>query len=57
MDRERRLFEMDRRMEVKMRLAAKKAARQGQTGGLAIDLEGLPERQVVTRLIEKVRRL
>jgi hypothetical protein len=57
MDREKRLFEMDRRMELKMRLAAKKAIRQGQTGGLALDLEGLPERQVVTRLIEKVRRL
>ncbi len=57
MEKERRLFEMDRRMEVKMRLAAKKAGRQGQTGGLALDLEGLPERQVVTRLIEKVRRL
>jgi hypothetical protein len=57
MDKEKRLFEMDRRMEVRMRLAAKKASRQGQTGGLALDLEGLPERQVVTRLIEKVRRL
>jgi hypothetical protein len=57
MDKEKRLFEMDRRMELRMRLAAKKASRQGQTGGLALDLEGLPERQVVTRLIEKVRRL
>lgn len=57
MEREKRLFEMDRRMELKMRLAAKKAVRQGQTGGLALELEGLPERQVVTRLIEKVRRL
>jgi hypothetical protein len=56
-EREKRLFEMDRRMELKMRLAAKKANRQGQTGGLALELEGLPERQVVTRLIEKVRRL
>ena len=57
MDREKRLFEIDRRMELKMRLAAKKASRLGQTGGLALELEGLPERQVVTRLIEKVRRL
>ena len=57
MDKEKRVFEMDRRMELKMRLAAKRASRQGQTGGLALDLEGLPERQVVTRLIEKVRRL
>jgi hypothetical protein len=57
MNKEKRMFELDRRMELKLRLAAKKANHQGQTGGLALDLEGLPERQVVTRLIEKVRRL
>jgi|MudIll2142460700_1097286.scaffolds.fasta_scaffold1294562_2 hypothetical protein len=57
MNKEKRLFELDRRMELKLRLAAKKANNQGQTGGLGLDLEGLPERQVVTRLIEKVRRL
>jgi hypothetical protein len=57
MNKEKRLFELDRRMELKLRLAAKKANHLGQTGGLALDLEGLPERQVVTRLIEKVRRL
>ncbi|MCJ7676411.1 MAG: hypothetical protein MUO35_01650 [Anaerolineales bacterium] len=57
MSREKRLFELDRRMELKLRLAAKKAANPGQTGGLALDLEGLPERQVVSRLIDRVRRL
>lgn len=57
MSKDKRVFEMDRRMELKLRLAAKKAAHPGQTGGLALDLDGLPERQVVTRLIEKVRRL
>jgi hypothetical protein len=57
MSKDKRLFEMDRRMEIKLRLAAKKAAHPGQTGGLALDLEGMPERQVVSRLIEKVRRL
>jgi hypothetical protein len=57
MSKEKRLFELDRRMELKMRLAAKKAANLGQTGGLTLDLEGLPERHVVSRLIERVRRL
>jgi hypothetical protein len=44
-------------MELKLRLAAKKAAVQGQTGGLVLELEGLPDRHVVTRIIERVRRL
>jgi len=57
MSKEKRLFELDRRMELKLRLAAKRAANPGQTGGLALDLEGLPERQVVSRLIDRVRRL
>jgi hypothetical protein len=57
MGKDRRVFEVDRRMELKMRLAAKKAAAQGQTGELPMELGGYPERQIVTRLIERVRRL
>jgi hypothetical protein len=57
MSKDRRVFEIDRRMELKLRLAAKKAAVQGQTGGLVLELEGLPDRHVVTRIIERVRRL
>ncbi len=57
MSKDRRVFEVDRRMELKMRLAAKKLGAPGQTGGLSLELEGLPDRQVVARLIERVRRL
>lgn len=56
MSKDRRVFEADRRMELKMRLAAKKAT-QGQTGELPMDLGGYPERQIVAKLIERVRRL
>ena len=57
MVKDRRVFEMDRRMELKLRLAAKKAAILGQTGGLSLGLEGLPDRHLVARIIERVRRL
>ncbi len=57
MGKDRRFFEVDRRMELKMRLAAKKAAAEGQTGELPMELGGYPERHIVARLIERVRRL
>ncbi len=57
MAKDRRVFEVDRRMELKMRLAAKKAVAQGQTGELVLEVSGAPERQLVARLIERVRRL
>jgi hypothetical protein len=51
----RRLFETDRKMELRLRLAAKKAAVQAQANGsVAIEMEPLPERQVLDRLIERV---
>ncbi len=54
---DRRLFEYDRRMELKLRLAAKRATEPAR-GDLALpELGPLPEREVVDRLIEKVRRL
>jgi hypothetical protein len=54
----RRLFESDRKMELRLRLAAKRAAIQAQANGsMAIEMEPLPERQVLDRLIERVRRL
>jgi hypothetical protein len=54
---DRRLFEHDRRMELKLRLAAKRAMEPVQ-GDLSLpELGALPEREVVDRLIEKVRRL
>lgn len=53
----RRLFETDRRMELKMRLAAKRAAVAEPVTAVALDLEGPPDRQVLSKLIERVRRL
>jgi hypothetical protein len=54
---DRRLFEHDRRMELKLRLAAKRAL-EPVRGDMALpELGALPEREVVDRLIEKVRRL
>jgi hypothetical protein len=56
-DRARRMFEHDRRMEFKLRLAAKRADEAGPPAGTALVLDGLPDRQILDRLIEKVRRL
>ncbi len=54
--KEKRLFEADRRMELKLRLSAKRAGAEDlvETGPLATDP---PERELVTRLIERVRKL
>ncbi len=54
--KQKRLFEADRRMELKLRLLAKRAGSEdlAETGPLAADL---PERELVTRLIERVRKL
>jgi hypothetical protein len=53
----RRLFETDRRMELKMRLAAKRAAIAEPATAAALELDGPPDRHVVSKLIERVRRL
>jgi hypothetical protein len=55
-DRQRRMFEVDRRMELRLRLVAKRA-NTGEAGGTSPLSPVLPERDLVTRLIEKVRRL
>lgn len=54
--KQKRLFEIDRRMELKMRLTAKKAGTGDlpDTGPLNPDA---PEQELVSRLIERVRRL
>ncbi len=54
---ERRLFEVDRRMELKMRLAAKKAAQSVRQGMLPLAFPEPPEREVVERLLDRVRSL
>jgi hypothetical protein len=54
--KQKRLFETDRRMELKMRLSAKRAESGDlpETGPLAPDAPG---QEVLSRLIERVRRL
>lgn len=54
---ERRLFEVDRRMELKMRLAAKRAGQASRQQVLPLDFAALPEREVVERLLDRVRSL
>ena len=54
--KQKRLFETDRRMELKLRLMAKRAGTEelADTGPLALNI---PERELVRRLIERVRQL
>lgn len=54
--KQKRLFEIDRRMELKLRLSAKKAvaADLPETGPLSLDAPG---QEVLSRLIDRVRRL
>lgn len=55
--KKKRLFEYDRRMELRLRLAAKRAGEpllSGNQGGLLIEL---PEKDLLDRLIDRVRRL
>jgi len=51
------LFESDRKMELKLRLALKQAVDSGGQGSV-LNLEGKqPPKELVTRLIAKVRKL
>jgi hypothetical protein len=53
----RRLFEIDRRMELRLRLAAKKLGSRHPRGSQAIVVVDPPKREMVDRLIERVRKL
>ncbi len=52
----RRIFEHDRRMELKLRIAAKRVNGGSQAQGM-LQLGELPEREIVDRLIRRVQRL
>jgi len=54
--REQRVFEMDRKVELRLRLALKKYRKERQIYFLPITPEIL-EPEMVTRIIERVRRL
>lgn len=54
--KQKRLFDVDRRMELKLRLAAKRAddGDLAETGPLSAEV---PEREMLSKLINRVRRL
>lgn len=54
--REQRIFEMDRKVELRLRLAMKKYPKHRQTYFMPITPEIL-EPEMVARIIERVRRL
>jgi hypothetical protein len=55
--RSKRMFESDRKMELRLRVALKQVADAGASGSLPM-LDGqLPPKELVNRLIAKVRRL
>lgn len=56
-ENKQRIFEIDRRMELRLRLAAKRLGDRERFGPVAEYIAGQPEREVVDRLIERVRRL
>ena len=53
----RKVFETDRRMELRLRLAAKKAKTFNGPVLVPNYASRIPEREIVTRIIERVRRL
>ena len=55
-EKQRRVFEVDRRMELRLRLVAKQAELGDASGTSPLNHE-LPERDLVSRLIARVRRL
>lgn len=50
------LFESDRRMELRVRLAIKRVEETGRDRAISLD-SPLPPRELVDRLIDRVRRL
>ncbi|MEE9507659.1 MAG: hypothetical protein V3V44_00090 [Anaerolineales bacterium] len=53
----RKVFETDRRMELRLRLAAKKARVASEPVMIPQYATRIPERELVTRIIERVRTL
>jgi hypothetical protein len=53
----RKIFETDRRMELRLRLAAKQIGNERSKGSLSEILTRPPEPEVLDRLIQRVRSL
>ena len=53
----KQVFRIDRRMQLRLRLAAKRAGGQGQSSSIAMPYYDFPERELLDKIIERVRRL
>jgi hypothetical protein len=53
----KRVFEVDRRMELRLRLAAKKAQSNSKEVLVPLYATGMPEPEVINRIIERIQRL
>lgn len=55
--KDQKMFKSDRRKQLRLRLTAKKARGGGQSDTLILPLYEFPERELLNRIIERVRRL
>ena len=55
--KKKQVFKKDRRKQLRLRLATKRAGGQGQTSSIAMPYYEFPERELLDRIIERVRRL
>jgi len=53
----KQVFKSDRRKQLRLRLAAKRAGGRGQFSLFALPYYEFPERELLDRIIERVRRL
>jgi hypothetical protein len=53
----KRVFEVDRRMELRLRLAAKNAGLKEKEAFVPLYASGVHEQEVVYRIIERVKKL
>jgi hypothetical protein len=53
----RRVFRRDRRKQLRLRIANKKDDSQGQSNTVVLPYGVFPERELLDRIIERVRRL
>lgn len=53
----RRVFRRDRRRQLRLRLATKKGDGKGDSSAVALSYGVFPERELLDRIIERVRRL
>ena len=55
--KKRRVFRHDRRRQLRLRIATKKSDGKGESNTVALPYGVFPERELLDRIIERVRRL